>query len=109
MPLQEFWNDDPDLLWVYRNLYMQKMEQDLEIEKQMTNYKAWLQGLYNYNAIASAFSKNAKYFDKPIEFNEQPKTIQEQNNLVVEKAKASAMRIQTLLKQRSEKEGQKKH
>lgn len=85
---------------------MQKMEQDLEIEKQMINYKAWLQGFYNYNAIVSAFSKNAEYFDKPIEFNEQPKTKQEQNQLVVEKAKASAMRIQTLLKQRSEKEGQ---
>ena len=103
MPLQEFWNDDPDLLWTYRNLYMQKMEQDLEIEKQMINYKAWLQGFYNYNAIASAFSKNAKYFDKPIEFDKQSKTIQEQNQLVAEKAKVSAMRIQTLLKQRSEK------
>lgn len=82
---------------------MQKMEQDLEIEKQMINYKAWLQGFYNYNAIASAFSKNAKYFDKPIEFDKQSKTIQEQNQLVAEKAKVSAMRIQTLLKQRSEK------
>lgn len=109
MPLQEFWNDDPDLLWTYRNLYMQKMEQDLEIEKQMINYKTWLQGFYNYNAIASAFSKNAKYFDKPIDFSEQPKTKQEQNNLVAEKAKAGAMKIQMLLKQRSEQEGQKTH
>lgn len=98
MPLQEFWNDDPDLLWAYRNSYIQKMEQ----ERDMINYKAWLQGYYNYNAIASAFSKNAKYFDKPIEFNEKPKTKQEQNQLVVEKAKAGAMRIQMLLKQRSE-------
>lgn len=103
MPLQEFWNDDPDLLWTYRNSYMQKIEQDIELQKQMINYKAWLQGFYNYNAIASAFSKNAKYFDKPIELNEKTKTIQEQNQLVTEKAKASAMRIQMLLKQRSEK------
>lgn len=103
MPLQEFWNDDPDLLWVYRNLYMQKMEQDIEIEKQMINYKAWLEGFYNYNAIASAFSKNGKYFDKPIEFSKQTKTKQDQNQLVAEKAKASAMRVQMLLKQRSEK------
>ena len=102
MPLQEFWNDDPDLLWVYRNLYMQKIEDEIKLQKEMTNYKAWLQGFYNYNAIASAFSKNAKYFDKPIEFSKQPKTIQEQNQLIAEKAKAGAMRIQTLLKQRSE-------
>lgn len=103
MPLQEFWNDDPDLLWAYRNSYMQKMEQDLEIEKQMINYKAWLQGLYNNRAVVSALSKDIQYFEQPIEFNKQPKTKQEQNQLVVEKAKASAMRIQTLLKQRSEK------
>lgn len=103
MPLQEFWNDDPDLLWTYRKLYMQKIEDDIKLEKEMINYKAWLFGFYNYNAIASAFSKNAKYFEKPIEFNGQPKTMQEQNQLVVEKAKASAMRIQMLLKQRSEK------
>ena len=99
MPLDEFWNNDPDLLWAYRNSYMQKMEQ----ERDMINYKAWLQGFYNYNAITSAFSKNAKYFDKPIEFNERPKTKQGQKQLVAEKAKAGAMRMQMLLKQRSEK------
>ena len=82
---------------------MQKIEDDIKIEKEMINYRAWLQGFYNYNAIASAFSKNAKYFEKPIELNEKPKTIQEQNQLIVEKAKASAIKMQMLLKQRSEK------
>lgn len=103
MPLQEFWNDDPDLLWTYRDLYMQKIKQDLELERQMINYKAWLQGFYNNRAVVSALSEDVQYFDKPIDFNEQPKTIQEQNRLVAEKAKTSAMRIQMLLKQRSEK------
>lgn len=103
MPLQEFWNDDPDLLWTYRNLYMQKMEQDIEIEKQMINYKAWLQGFYNYNAIASAFSKNAKYFDKPIEFNTKPKTVEERKQELMQKIKEQKLRGQMLLKQRSEK------
>lgn len=109
MPLDEFWNNDPDLLWVYRNSYMQKMEQDLEIEKQMINYKAWLQGFYNYNAIASAFSKNAKYFDKPIEFNSKPKTAEEKRQELMDKIKEQKLRGQMLLKQRSEKEGQKIH
>lgn len=102
MPLQEFWNDDPDLLWTYRNLYMQKIEQDIELEKQMTNYKTWLQGFYNYNAIASAFSKNAKYFDKPIELNSKQKTIEEQKQELMHKIKEQKIRGQMLLKQRSE-------
>lgn len=103
MPLQEFWNDDPDLLWTYRNLYMQKIEQDIEIEKQMINYKAWLQGFYNYNAIASAFNKDAKYFDKPIEFNTKQKTAEEKRQELADKIKEQKMRAQILLKQRSEK------
>lgn len=106
MPLQEFWNDDPDLLWTYRNLYMQKMEQEIELEKQMINYKCWIQGFYNYNAIASAFSKNAKYFEKPIEFNAKPKTVEEKRQELMHKIKEQKTRAQMLLKQRSEKEGQ---
>ncbi len=107
MPLQEFWNDDPDLLWTYRNLYMQKIEDDIKLEKEMINYKCWLQGFYNYNAIASAFSKNAKYFDKPMEFNDKPKTSEEKRQELVDKIKEQKSRAQMLLKQRSEKEGQK--
>ena len=56
MPLQEFWNDDPDLLWVYRNVYMEKEKQKLDLEKEEINFQAWLQGLYNFNAIAGALS-----------------------------------------------------
>lgn len=103
MPLQEFWNDDPDLLWAYRDLYIKKMEEDIKIQNEIINYKAWLQGLYIRDAIVSALNEKVEYHQKPIEFNKQPKTIQEQNQLVAEKAKASAMRIQMLLKQRSEK------
>ncbi len=99
MPLQEFWNDNPDLLWAYRNSYMQKIEQEREI----INHKAWLQGFYNYNAIVSAFSKNAKYFDKPIEFNTKPKTVEEQRQELMHKIKEQKIRGQMLLKQRSEK------
>lgn len=102
MPLQEFWNDDPDLLWTYRNLYMQKMEQDLEIEKQMINYKAWLQGLYNNRAIVSALSKEVQYFEKPIELNSKPKTVEEKRKELIDKIKEQKIRGQMLLKQRSE-------
>lgn len=99
MPLDEFWNDEPDLLWTYRDLYMKKMEQDIEIEKQMINYRCWLQGLYNYNAIASAFSKNAKYFNKPIEFKQKPRTIEEQRQELISKIEKQKSRGQKALRQ----------
>mgnify|MGYP006990122385 CR=1 FL=1 len=44
MPLQEFWNDDPDLLWTYRTLYIEKNKQEVEMQKEIINFQAWLQG-----------------------------------------------------------------
>ena len=79
MPLQEFWNDDPDLLWVYRNVYMEKEKQKLDLEKEVINFQAWLQGLYNFNAIAGALSKKPKYLDKPIELNPTNKPRTQEN------------------------------
>lgn len=105
MPLQEFWNDDPDLLWTYRNLYMQKMEDETKLKQEIMNYEAWLQALYIQRAIASNLSKKVRYFEKPIEFNEKPKTKAEQNQLIMERVKAQAMKGQMLLGQRSENEG----
>lgn len=103
MPLQEFWNDDPDLLWTYRNLYMQKMEQDIELEKQMINFKAWLQGFYNNRAVISALNGKVKYYEQPIELNSKPKTVEEKRQELMHKIKEQKLRGQMLLKQRSEK------
>jgi len=101
MPLQEFWNDDPDLLWTYRNLYIQKMEQDIKLQKEIINYQAWLQGLYIQRAIASNLSKGIKYFEKPIDFNTKPKTKQE----IAQKIKERARQGRMILQQRSENKG----
>ena len=101
MPLQEFWNDDPDLLWVYRNLYIEKMEQDVKFQQEMINYQAWLQGLYISYAIASVFSKNTKYLSKPIDFNEKPKTKQD----IAQKIKDKLKQGQKILQQRRENKG----
>ncbi len=101
MPLQEFWNDDPDLLWTYRNLYVQKVEQDVKLQQEIINYQSWLQGLYIQRAIASNFSKEIKYFEKPIDFNEKPKTKQE----IAQKIKERTKQGQMILQQRSEKKG----
>ncbi len=85
---------------------MQKMEQETKLKQEIINYQSWLQGLYIQRTIASNFSKQVKYFEKPIEFNEKPKTKAEQNQLVIERVKAQAMKGKMLLGQRSENEGQ---
>ena len=100
MPLQEFWYDDPDLLWTYRNLYLNKIKSEVELQKYMMNYSAWLQGLYNRNAIVSAFNEKVKYFEKPIVINSKPKSIKEQKLEIAERIKIRAMQGQIILQQR---------
>lgn len=74
MPLQEFWNDDPDLLWVYRTLYIENLQRDIEVQRETINFQSWLQGLYTCRAIGSIFSKNVEYFSKPIDLQDKPAT-----------------------------------
>lgn len=105
MSLQEFWYDYPDLLWTYRNLYLERIKQETEYKQQMLNYQAWLQGLYNYHAIASAFSKDSTYLEKPIELNAKLKTKQEQNLEIAQRIKERAIKGKMILQQRSENKG----
>lgn len=67
MPLNEFWNEEPNLLWTYRSCFMERMERDVQHEQDMINFQAWLTGFYVQQAVASCFSKTAKYPKKPIE------------------------------------------
>lgn len=103
MPLQEFWNDDPDLLWVYRNSYMQKIEQEAKLQREKINTSTWLQGYYVYIAVCSAFSKDIQYPDKPIEL--EGKTKLEKNKEVEGKIKQQLLNAKLLLEQRREKKG----
>ena len=102
MPLQEFWNEDPDLLWTYRTSYLEKEKQKIEIQKEMINFQAWLQGLYNYNAIGSVFSKNGKYLSQPLELNEKPKNKKEEKLAIAQRIKERTMQGKAILQQRSE-------
>lgn len=106
MPLQEFWYDDPDLLWAYRNVYMEKEKQKIEIEREMINFQSWLQGLYNFNAIAGALSKELKYLDSPIDLNSKPKTEKDIKTEIAQRIKNNIKKGKTILEQqRSEKKG----
>lgn len=72
MPIIEFWEEDPNLLWVYRKSYMER----LKIERETINYNAWLNGLYVFDAISvslyNSFSKAGTemkmYVKEPFDF-----------------------------------------
>lgn len=65
MPYDEFWYGLPSLVKAYKRAY--------DIKKRETNEILWLQGLYNYNAVASAIArcvngdKKAQYTEKPLD------------------------------------------
>ena len=70
MPLQEFWYENPDLLWIYRTSFIKKREEEIEYQHECINYQAWLTGVYVLQAIGSWSSKKTKYPDKPYGINE---------------------------------------
>ena len=69
MTIEEFWEKNPDLFWIYRYAYFER----LEIEQNIFNHNAWLQGAYFNEALSvalcNAFTKQkAEYSKKPYTF-----------------------------------------
>ena len=82
MPIKEFWNEDPNLLWAYRKSYMDK----LKIEREQCNYTSWLNGLYVFDAVSKSIYNSfgrketqqpAFYIERPYDFNQMQKTEKE--------------------------------
>ena len=70
------------------------------------NFQSWLQGLYNFNAIAGALSKEPKYLDSPIDLNSKPKTEKDIKTEIAQRIKNNIKKGKTILEQqRSEKKG----
>lgn len=63
----QFWHEDPYLLISYAKAHEIKMKEEAIEWKLKINFKAWLNGVYIQNAIASVFSKNHHYPQKPFE------------------------------------------
>lgn len=90
MPLQEFWYENPDLLWVYRTSFLNKEKQRSE----ELDYFAWLIGTYTQHAVASVLGgKGNKYPRKPLTYN------QEKRRSLEDKIKAQLHNGQTILEQ----------
>lgn len=75
VPYDVFWHLNPRKLKPFEEAY--KMEMDSR--QNATNLNAWLTGVYVQNAIASVFSKGAKYPQKPFNlFDGQKKTAEQE-------------------------------
>lgn len=95
MPLQEFWNDDPDLLWAYRKSYTLKEE----LKQETISFQAWLQGYYNRIAIISVLDKNIKYLPKPINLNKSNKSEKEEKLEIAQRIKNNMKKSKEILEQ----------
>lgn len=81
MSTHEFWYEEPELLWTYRKVYMDK----LKLQNELDNQQAWRIGLYVYEAMSvvmyNSFRKEGQpaqnYCEKPYDFNTEPKTQEE--------------------------------
>lgn len=99
MSVREFWEDSPDLFWMYRFSYVNKLKQKQEYD----NVNAWLQGAYIFEAVSAALSnafnkKKTFYRDEPFTLNSSTNNKVENNQSMLEaKLKARALEIQNLL------------
>lgn len=63
MQYRDFWSLNPRRLESFLKGYRQR----LELQTKIDNHNAWLHGQYVACAVASCFSKKAKYPKKPFE------------------------------------------
>lgn len=92
MPLQEFWYENPDLLWVYRTSFVNKEK----ARNEEIDYQAWLTGVYVRHAIVSYFSNGkAKYPSQPLASG----SMQNKGKSLQAKIKAQLSKGQQILKQ----------
>jgi hypothetical protein len=108
MSIKDFWENDPELFWAYRFSYINKLKRESEI----SNYNAWLQGVYFYEGVSIALSNGfgdtkLKYPEKPYGFDEEEKSkehkLTEQEKLTIE-LKGRVAQVQALWKNKAKGE-----
>ena len=109
MTYDQFWEESPYLVIAYRKAYRLKREAE--------NEQAWLEGLYNYHALATALSnafrksgqKIHNYIEKPIDIfpltEREKKRRKEIENKKMQDAMKAMMRKQQAKKKKGENNG----
>lgn len=107
MSAQEFWEEDPNFMWAYQKSYIDQKK----IEKEMTNFNLWLQGMYIYDgfskAIYNSFGRKEgmpvkEYPNQPYDLNKTKEDIEREQILETEsKIKARNKEIAEIIKRQN--------
>ncbi len=107
MSAQEFWDEDPDLMWAYQKSYIDQKK----IEKETMNFNSWLQGMYIYDGfskvIYNSFGRkegmSAKdYPNQPYDLNKTKEDIEREQILENEaRIKARSKEIAEMIKRQN--------
>lgn len=102
MTHDQYWNDDPWLVWTYREAHKKRLD--------MRSQEMWLQGLYNFNALSIALGnfgnslggkkrkrKAMEYMKEPIKIT--PLTEEEKKAKEQEAARDELIRWHTMMEQ----------
>ena len=73
IPYKDFWGLTPKVMRLYREDYEDKQE----AEYKKIDYEAWKNGFYVMNAVSVFMSKSNKYPQKPIEWEEIEREVDE--------------------------------
>lgn len=82
IPADVFWELNPKYMYIYQDAYIKEKEEQVK----MLDVVAYYQGLYVQQAVASCFSKKAKYPQRPLSLEPKKKALsgEEQFRLWVE-------------------------
>ena len=103
MSVKEFWEDNPDLFWAYRFSYFT----NIKTQQDVSNYNAWLQGAYFYEAVSVALGnafgkKKLQYIQKP--YGLEKKDQKSDSDVLVAKIKNRMSQVQKLFSNKEKKE-----
>lgn len=108
MTIKEFWEEDPNLFWIYRYSYLEK----IDLEQKIYNHNAWLQGAYFYEAVSvalcNAFSKSkAKYPKEPYYYETSELTEEEKQKQIKMQVEEVKARIKQINKMKGGEKGER--
>ena len=72
--MQTFWTLNPRIMFAYQDAYIEQKKQEI----QLIDAAAYYHGMYVQQAIASCFSKSAKYPNKPLSLMDKAKPLTEE-------------------------------
>lgn len=80
IPIDLFWGLNPKYMYMYQEEYIREKEEQIKL----LDVEAYYHGMYVKQAIASCFSKNVNYPEKPLLLDKKYEKIEEERELTEE-------------------------